>query len=242
MRHLKHLSRVVSIEMEAVLRRLESLERSVAEGHAEREHLKDRVTELEEQLEDLKETVKHFGVDYVDKASIRLNNRYKRTNAEDDEPWLFYAPLGTSTEAIRRVLGFTESPAIELPISELVIEDELWRQLLTRFYQDPRGLPTKLSDLRQLASVELSLACHQELLIILRGVPPSASALFKAVLPQVVTLAEYVNIAWSEVENSDPDLLGRLAVVLETSEELRELSVERAKSRISLFVEKLPRS
>jgi hypothetical protein len=228
--------------MESLLRRFEALERNVAEGNFEREQLKERVAELEEQMEDLKETVKHFGVDYVDKASIRLNNRYKRTNAEDDEPWLFYAPLRIPTEAVRRVLGFTESPAIELAISELVIEEELWRQLLTRFYSDPRGLPTKLSDLRQLASVELSLACHQELLIILRGLPPSSSALFKAVLPQVVTLAEYVNIAWSEVENSNPDLLGRLAVVLETEEELRELSVERAKSRVSLYVEKLPRS
>mmetsp|Transcript_5208 Transcript_5208/g.9569 ORF Transcript_5208/g.9569 Transcript_5208/m.9569 type:complete len:230 (+) Transcript_5208:281-970(+) len=228
--------------MDALLRRVEALERNAAEGNAEREHLREKIAELEEQLEDLKETVKHLGVDYVDKASIRLNNRYKRTNAEDDEPWLFYTGIGTPTEVIRRLLGFTESSAIELPISELVIEEELWRQLLTRFYQDPRGLPSKLSDLRQLAGVELSLACHQELLIILRGLPPSSSPLFKAVLPQVVTLAEYVNIAWSEVENTNPDLLGRLAVILETGEELRELSVERAKSRVSLYVEKLVRT
>ena len=58
-------------------------------------------------------------------------------------------------------------------------------------------------------------------------------------LPNIATLAEYVNLSWSEVENNCPELLGRIALVLESEDEIKMLTVDRGDSRTSLYVEKL---
>mmetsp|Transcript_6698 Transcript_6698/g.6568 ORF Transcript_6698/g.6568 Transcript_6698/m.6568 type:complete len:106 (+) Transcript_6698:352-669(+) len=100
-------------------------------------------------------------------------------------------------------------------------------------------IPSRLSALQKLASVQLASACHNELLIIVRGIPVSAHPLFERILPSILTLAEYVNIAWSEVENNNPDILGRVAVVLECEQEMKVLSVDRGDTRMSLFIERL---
>ena len=58
--------------------------------------------------------------------------------------------------------------------------------------EDP---PKKITGLRKLVSVQLSSACHHELLIIVRSIPRSENPLFQLILPHIATLAEYVNVA-----------------------------------------------
>jgi hypothetical protein len=225
--------------MEEILKRLEHLEEQSSKSSHERQILLDKICELEDLVEDLtlqlKRCKKSSRIPLVAKESLAINNAGKKTNAQEDEPWLFYCPTGQGFSEILRKLGFSEG--YELTSSALVSEEALWTQLLQKMNEEE--IPKKLSALRKLVSVQLSSACHHELLVVVRGIPGSENPLFQLVLPHIATLAEYVNIAWSEVENSNPELLGRIALVLECERELKELSVDRGDTRLSLYVERL---
>jgi hypothetical protein len=225
--------------MEEILKRLEHLEEQSSKSSHERQILLDKICELEDLVEDLtlqlKRCKKSSRIPLVAKESLAINNAGKKTNAQEDEPWLFYCPTGQGFAEILRKLGFSEG--YELTSSALVSEEALWTQLLQKMNEEE--IPKKLSALRKLVSVQLSSACHHELLVVVRGIPGSENPLFQLVLPHIATLAEYVNIAWSEVENSNPELLGRIALVLECERELKELSVDRGDTRLSLYVERL---
>lgn len=226
--------------MEEVLKRLHWLEETSQKSAVERVALLDRICELEDLVEDLtmqlKKSKKPKRTPMVAKESLAINNASKKTNAQEDEPWLFYCASGKPYQEILRILDFSEG--FEINSASLVSEEALWVQVLEKMNEE--DLPKKLSALRKLVSVQLSSACHHELLIIVRGIPSSENPLFQLILPHIATLAEYVNVAWSEVENSNPELLGRIALVLECEQEIKILTVDRGDTRLSLFVEKMP--
>ena len=225
--------------MEELIKRIEILEELGQKSAREREILLNRVCELEDLVEDLtlqlKKARKGMRPPAAPKESLAINNASKKTNAQEDEPWLFFCEKGRQYPDILRTLEFSEG--YEISSSALISEEALWTQVLEKMNEEE--IPKKLTALRKLASVQLSSACHHELLIIVRGIPSSENPLFQMILPHIATLAEYVNIAWSEVENSNPDLLGRIALVLECEQEIKVLSVDRGDTRLSLYVEKL---
>jgi hypothetical protein len=225
--------------MEELLNRVLLLEDQSEKSSREREILLNRICELEDLVEDLslqlKRAKKGSRPPAAAKESLAINNAGKKTNAQEDEPWLFYCARGKPYGDVLRTLGFSEG--YEIASSALVSEEALWTQVLEKMNEE--DIPKKLTALRKLVSVQLSSACHHELLIIVRGIPGAENPLFQLILPHIATLAEYVNIAWSEVENSNPELLGRIAVVLECEQEMKVLSVDRGDTRLSLYVEKL---
>lgn len=225
--------------MEELIKRVEQLEENNQKSLRERELLLNRICELEDLVEDLtlqlKKSKKSIRAPIAPKESLAINNASKKTNAQEDEPWLFYCAKSKSYEEILRTLDFSEG--YEIASSALVSEEALWTQILEKMNEEE--IPKKLTALRKLVSVQLSSACHHELLIIVRGIPGNENPLFQLILPHIATLAEYVNIAWSEVENSNPELLGRIALVLECEQDLKILSVDRGDTRLSLYVEKL---
>ncbi|OMJ65864.1 hypothetical protein SteCoe_37505 [Stentor coeruleus] len=225
--------------MEELIKRVEELEKNTQKSSRERELLLNRICELEDLVEDLtlqlKKSKKTIRTPVAPKESLAINNASKKTNAQEDEPWLFYCPKNKPYEEILRNLDFSEG--YEITSSALVSEEALWTQILEKMNEEE--IPKKLTALRKLVSVQLSSACHHELLIIVRGIPGNENPLFQLILPHIATLAEYVNIAWSEVENSNPELLGRIALVLECEQDLKVLSVDRGDTRLSLYVEKL---
>lgn len=225
--------------MEELLKRVQVLEEISLKSSQERQILLDKICELEDLVEDLTQQLKRSKKTarnpIVAKESLAINNAGKKTNAQEDEPWLFYCSPGKTFAEILRKLGFSEG--YELSSSALASEEALWTQLLGKMNEEV--VPKKLSALRKLVSVQLSSACHHELLIVVRGIPSSENPLFQLILPHIATLSEYVNIAWSEVENSNPELLGRIALVLECEHELKVLTVDRGDTRLSLYVENL---
>ncbi|CAG9330919.1 unnamed protein product [Blepharisma stoltei] len=225
--------------MEEFIQRLNYIENLQKKGAHEREVLLTRICELEDQVEDLTAQLRKVRKDprppIASRESIEINNATKETNAQEDEPWLFYTPPGRPIRDILSLLDFSEG--YELDARSLLTEEALWIQVLERM--NVVDIPSRLSALQKLASVQLASACHNELLIIVRGIPVSAHPLFERILPSILTLAEYVNIAWSEVENNNPDILGRVAVVLECEQEMKVLSVDRGDTRMSLFIERL---
>ena len=225
--------------MEELAKRIENLEELGEKSAREREILLNKICELEDLVEDLtlqlKKAKKGTRQQMAPKESLAINNAGKKTNAQEDEPWLFCCEKARQYSDILRVLGFSEG--YEISCSALVSEEALWTQVLEKMNEEE--IPKKLTALRKLVSVQLSSACHHELLIIVRGIPSSENPLFQLISPNIATLAEYVNIAWSEVENSNPELLGRIALVLECEQEIKVLSVDRGDTRLSLYVEKL---
>lgn len=224
--------------MDTLLRRLEVLEAAHRKTLAEREGLLARICELEDRVEDLTWQL-HKPKTAAKDPEPRELARGETPREGDVEPWLFYCAAGTATQQIQALLDFAEGSAIELQVRSLSSETQLWRTLLTQMNPLDQSLPVKLPALRKLASVHLSSTCHSELLIILRGIPSTAEPLFQQTLPLVITLAEYVNAAWTEVEAANPELLGRVALVLESEEEIKVLTVDKGDTRTSLYVERL---
>lgn len=217
--------------MEAVAKRLDLLERQQRDFDKTTQQLHTRVSALEEKLDTLSGSPQQL----ASKRTLAINNASKQVNSQEDEPWLFYCPSGMPTTRIQQLLDLTDAAAYELQAHQLASERQLWKELLRQMGQEP---PDKLTALRKLAAVQLSAGCHAELLVIVRGIP-QANAGLEQVLPVIVALAEAVNVAWSEVENTNPELLGRVALVLESREEIRTLTVEKADTRTSLYVEPL---
>jgi len=224
--------------MDALLRRLELLETAHRKTLAEREGLLARICELEDRVEDLTWQLHKPKTASKDPEPRELA-RGETPRDGEVESWLFYCTFGTSTAHIQSVLDFAEGSAFELQVRSLGSEVQLWRSLLALMNPLDQNLPAKLPALRKLASVHLSSTCHSELLIIMRGIPSAADPMFQQVLPLVITLAEYVNAAWTEVEAANPELLGRIALVLESEEEIKVLTVDKGDTRTSLYVERL---
>lgn len=224
--------------MEALLRRLELLEAAHRKTLSEREGLLARICELEDRVEDLTWQL-HKPKTATKDPEPREPVRGETPRDGEVESWLFYCAFGTSTAHIQSVLDFAEGSAFELQVRSLGSEVQLWRSLLALMNPLDQSLPAKLPALRKLASVHLSSTCHSELLIIMRGIPSAADPMFQQVLPLVITLAEYVNAAWTEVEAANPELLGRIALVLESEEEIKVLTVDKGDTRTSLYVERL---
>lgn len=217
--------------MEAIQKRLDLLERQQRDFDKTSQLLFTRVSTLEERLDSLTGGPQQL----ASKRTLAINNASKQVNAQEDEPWLFYCRSSTPTIRVKQMLDLSDATALELQATHLASERLLWTELLRQMGQEP---PTKVTALRKLAAMQLSAGCHAELLIIVRGIPRATEGL-EQLLPVIVTLAEAVNVAWSEVENANPDLLGRVALVLESQEEIRTLTVEKADTRTSLYVEPL---
>ena len=225
--------------MDELISRVKTLEDNQRRATAERQSLLTRICDLEDQVEDLTNQLRKLKGDTILKTPTSFTEKpnltSKPVNAQEDEPWLFYIPAGKSNAEILARLGFTE--VNELLATSMLTEEAMWVHVLQKLYGEE--LPHKLSALKKLAALQLSSACHNELLLIVRNIPVSNHPLFQHILPHLVTLAENVNIAWSEIENTNPDLLGRVALVLECEEEIRVLSVDRGDTRMSLYVERL---
>ena len=98
--------------MEEFLKRVAALEETTQKSAQEREILLNRICELEDLVEDLtlqlKKSKKGSRPHIIAKESLAINNAGKKTNAQEDEPWLFYCERGKPYQEIVRILDFTE--------------------------------------------------------------------------------------------------------------------------------------
>ena len=220
--------------MEDLKKRISELEKENNKYSEEREELLNRISELEDQVEDLTLQLKKHNSNKVP-SQISISANHYPSAAQDDEPWLFYTAPGRTTQELMSVLDFSD--VFELQAPDLLSEEAVWIKLLQKMHGD--DLPVNLPALRKLASAQLYSACHHELMLVVRNIPGASHSLFQHILPHVATLTEFVNNAWTEIENNNPELLGRIAVVLECEQEIKVLSVDRDDTRMSLFVEAL---
>lgn len=181
--------------MEELLERISHVHNLQKRASQEREMLLTRICELEDQVEDLTAQLRKLRKDprapIIARNELEINNSTKQTNATEDEPWLFYTPPGKTLRQITSIIDFSDG--YELDAQSLTSEVALWIQILNKM--GIADLSNKLSALKKLASVQLASACHNELLIIVRGIPVNSHPLFERILPNILTLAESVNIA-----------------------------------------------
>eukprot|EP00357_Protocruzia_adherens_P013340 CAMPEP_0115028722 /NCGR_PEP_ID=MMETSP0216-20121206/36512_1 /TAXON_ID=223996 /ORGANISM="Protocruzia adherens, Strain Boccale" /LENGTH=251 /DNA_ID=CAMNT_0002405045 /DNA_START=21 /DNA_END=776 /DNA_ORIENTATION=+ len=237
-----------------LVRRLEKLEKENSQGRKEREGLLDRVCILDDQVEELTNTLTKLKtklhtdeIEDLEIATPMINDRdtaispEKKLNDADDEPWLFYCKHGTPVETICRTLDISDCTIVELDCTSWNNEKIMWTQLLEKFQHDylKEEKIDKLSVLRSMAQMELSSACHGEFLLIIRNIPRKSEAQFDVISPHLGTLAEFVTSAWTEIEQANAELLGRIALILESKEEMDKLEIDQADSRLILYVEQL---
>ena len=158
--------------------RLRVLEENYRKALTERESLLVRIWDLEDTIEDLTSKLSHQSsshkiykpkINYENHDSITLNNSTKKTNSAEDEPWLFYWERGRQINAIKSTLRINYGH--ELHANTWRDEKGMWIELLKSLYGPGNEIPDNLKALRKLIAVELSSACHNELLIVVRGVP-----------------------------------------------------------------------
>eukprot|EP01068_Selenidium_serpulae_P014535 Selendium_serpulae@DN6108_c3_g1_i1.p2 len=193
----------------------------------DRFRLEQRVSRLEQQLAELSKAAEagrpltadmllpHPAQDLKPQAVSALLDTEDSLTA----PWLFSCQAGTPTSVLQVLLEFNPEATEELDTRHWRREEDMWVSFLEYLPDDvhirkPESLT--LQDLRKASRRAMLNLCRSELLLVLRNVPGKEEAQLNATgitLASVITAA--LSEAWQRVETTEPDALGRIAMVLE---------------------------
>jgi hypothetical protein len=209
------------------------LAKKVENLEKENARLVDRVCELEDQVEELTEKIRK-----MERAAIEADDA--KRDEEPDASWLFYCPGGVQTSKIIESLGLRGDKIIEFDCASWTNEVELWLIILKSLKADIGSIKNPTPEtLKILAESSFAPAFRQELLMIMRGLPKVEADLNKK-LQMFSTVCESITRTWKDLEAANnPDLLGRIAVVLESERRLDAISLDKGDIRLVLYVEPL---
>lgn len=131
----------------------------------------------------------------------------------------FSCQAGTPTASLQPLLEFSPDTTEELDVRQWNSEEDMWVAFLEDLPPEvPVARPESLSllHLRSTARIALTELCKSELLLILRQVPGKDEARQNhQCITLVAIMAAALSEAWNRVERTEPDALGRIALVLE---------------------------
>lgn len=134
-------------------------------------------------------------------------------------PWLFSCQTDTPTSSLQVLLEFHPESTEELDSGQWRREEDMW----IAFLEDlPEELGERkpesfhLLDLRKSARRALLSICRGEHLLVVRRVPGKETASQNPTsITLVAMLAAALSEAWQRTESTEPEALGRIALVLE---------------------------
>ncbi|KAK2195910.1 hypothetical protein BdWA1_002508 [Babesia duncani] len=136
-------------------------------------------------------------------------------------PWLFSCQAGTPLSSTQALLDFAPSNTMELDVVGWLREEHMWVAFLEQLpscfnFKYEREEVGDLQSLRRIARRALLDIMSGEILIVLRNVPGKAEATTRiASITLVAILASAISEAWRRAEFSNPQNMGRVALVLE---------------------------
>jgi len=120
----------------------------------------------------------------------------------------------------------------------------MWKSFHNAITQNKakNGSETTLTkeQLKNFAITQLTMACASEMLIFIKRFPLANEVKkYTNVVLCIAGLGEVLSNCWKEVENTKPQVLGRVAIVIESEIDIPILSIETEEANFMLSVEPL---
>jgi hypothetical protein len=171
-----------------------------------------------------------------------------KTFADDneEETWLYYVTKGVSNDKIIKQLGFASSASvIEVKVDGWVNEKQMYIEVLRKFekfkefMEDWDGMSS--SQLEHYLKTILASSLVSDVIVVLRSLPTKSSKSYDLIMSQIASLAGLMYNTWEELDVNS-ELIGKMALVLESEEELQILNILKNNERLLLFVDNLFKS
>jgi hypothetical protein len=232
-------SYVDNTENEKLLNKIKKLESQVKKINQENSQLKAKINNLENTVEKI---CRELNIGFKEKKETYDKNISSPLNSdeENEETWLYYIKKGISTNEIKSKLGLTQNALIIELCSPWVDEETLMKQLLKLFpkFAEFTDCGMDKKQLKTFLQTVISTNLINDLCIILRNIPKKVENVYDNMISGIATLAEVMNKSWTELEAND-ELFGKMALVMESEEEIQIIQITKDNTRLLLFVELL---
>eukprot|EP01016_Furgasonia_blochmanni_P036479 TRINITY_DN4174_c0_g1_i2.p1 TRINITY_DN4174_c0_g1~~TRINITY_DN4174_c0_g1_i2.p1 ORF type:complete len:233 (+),score=35.68 TRINITY_DN4174_c0_g1_i2:326-1024(+) len=171
------------------------------------------------------------------------SNNNNKAAEETEETWLYYCKKNVSADEMSKALNIKRDCVVEFNAERWTSEELMWKDVLSKLDANLSQMTdwekTSAVTLRSIASAAFTDILQKEYLIVVRQLPNDEKT-FQARLPNLVSLCEIISSTWTELEALDnPQLLGKIALVLESDKKIDELCIYKEDSKIVLYVDPL---
>lgn len=234
-----------NIFQEKVNKRLNKQELEMKKLRKENSILKSRVNNLELFMQNLL-----FQLDLKNKINKDL---FIGSNDEIEESWLYWIKCGKSKNDLLNLLKieaeenndkknkvfFEEMDSNEFCLEEKKMLIEILKkiQIFKKFSDDYKNMDIEQLNV-YLGNIFNTLMVN-DTVIILRKIPGKNHKNYEKILSNIATLAGIMYYSWEEINSLDEDHSGKMALILESDEELQILNVHKKNSRLILSIEPL---
>jgi hypothetical protein len=231
-----------NIFQEKVNKRLNKQELEMKKLRKENSILKSRVNNLELFMQNLL-----FQLDLKNKINKDL---FIGSNDEIEESWLYWIKNGKSKNDLLKLLKIEDNDKEKKTFFEEMDSNEYCldeKKMLTEILKNIQNFKTfsddwKTMDLEQLniylGNIFNSLMINNTVFI-LRKIPGKNHKNYEKILSNIATLAGIMYYSWEEINSLNEDHSGKMALILESDEELQILNVHKKNSRLILSIEPL---
>jgi hypothetical protein len=168
---------------------------------------------------------------------------------EIEESWLYFVKKGQSKEDIFRLLKLNsdkekEKFFFELEANEIFIDEKKMICQILKSFQTQKKFPDDWQSMDKeqlniyLGNIFNSLMMH-DTIIYVRSIPNKTQKNYENILSNLATLAGIMYYSWEELNSFSEEVTGKMALILESDEELQILNVHKKNSRLILSIEPL---
>lgn len=227
-------------DIEKLTSKMSKLETQVKKFNKENAMLKAKVNNMETILEKVCSQLK-----IPIKISGTSDQKTSSTNDNlEEETWLYYVKKGVNKEKILNAIGVKsgEGLIMEMKVDEWIDEKKMLVEILRsiqkfqEFSEDWSQMSAK--QLNHYLQTILSSTMVSDTVVILRNLPGKSSKNYDKIISNIASLAGIMYNSWEELEINN-ELIGKMALVLESEEELQILNVLKKNNRLILFVDAL---
>jgi len=231
-----------NIFQEKVNKRLGKQDLEMKKLRKENSILKSRINNLELFMQNLL-----FQLDLKNKINKDL---FISTNDEVEESWLYWVKCGKSKNDLLKALNIEGQNSenkpffMEMNTNDFCLDEKKMISEILKLIQNHKKFSDDWTsmDLEQLniylGNILNSLMIN-DTVIILRKIPGKNHKNYEKLLSNIATLAGIMYYSWEEVNSLNEDHSGKMALILESDEELQILNVHKKNSRLILSIEPL---
>ena len=227
---------------EKVNKRLSKQDLEMKKLRKENSILKSRINNLESFMQNLL-----FQLDLKNKINKDL---FIGSNDEVEESWLYWVKTGKSKDDIfshlkidnknsEKKVFFMEMDSNDFCLDEKKMLNEILKFIQTFIKIDDDWTSMDVEQLNIYLGNILNSLMVDDTVIVLRNIPGKNHKNYEKMLSNIATLAGIMYYAWEEVNSLNEDHSGRMALILESDEELQILNVHKKNSRLILNIEPL---
>ena len=227
---------------EKVNKRLSKQDLEMKKLRKENSILKSRINNLESFMQNLL-----FQLDLKNKINKDL---FIGSNDEVEESWLYWVKTNKTKEDIltslkidtnisEKKVFFMEMDSNDFCLDEKKMLNEILKTIQTfiKISDDWSSMDAEQMNI-YLGNILNSLMVD-DTVIVLRKIPGKNHKNYEKMLSNIATLAGIMYYSWEEVNSLNEDHSGRMALILESDEELQILNVHKKNSRLILSIEPL---